>query len=72
VVPGRFDQQPAGVVLPVLVIEPWLRLAPLECPVGTSPRNAPMLEPVNRDQSPTSTVRPNAVSVDTPAGSTAG
>src|SRR5660397_179172 len=53
-------------VFPVLVIEPWLRLPPLECSAGTRPRNAPMLEPVNLDQSPTSTVNPNAVNVDTP------
>jgi hypothetical protein len=53
-------------VFPVLVIEPWLRLPPLECSVGTRPRNAPILEPVNRVQSPTSTANPNAVNVDTP------
>ena len=65
-VPRRLDQQPAGVGVPGLVIEPWLRLPPLECSVGTSPRNAPILEPVNRVQSPTSTANPNAVNVDTP------
>jgi len=53
-------------VFPALVIEPWLRLAPEERSVGTSPRNAPMVLPVNRVQSPTSTASPNAVNVDTP------
>jgi hypothetical protein len=53
-------------MLPALVIEPWLRRSPLEFSVGTRPRYAPMLEPVNRSQSPISTARANAVSVDTP------
>jgi hypothetical protein len=48
------------------VIEPWLRLAPLEDSVGTSPRNAPIVAPVNRCQSPISTASPNAVKVETP------
>ena len=64
--PRLHDLRRRAWVFPVLVIEPWLRLPPLECSVGTRPRNAPMLEPVNLDQSPTSTVNPNAVNVDTP------
>jgi hypothetical protein len=37
-VPSSLDQQSSGVLLPVLVIEPWLREAPEEDSVGTSPR----------------------------------
>lgn len=38
VMPRRFDQQPPGVTVPVLVIPPWVRRPPLECSVGTNPR----------------------------------
>ena len=49
-----------------MVIEPWERDCPEEDSVGTNPRYAPMLAPVSRSQSPTSTANPNAVSVQTP------
>ena len=65
-VPCGFDQQPAGVTIPVLVIEPCERDCPEECSVGTSPKNAPMVEPVNRCQSPISTANPNPVNVEMP------
>ncbi len=53
-------------VLPVLVIDPCERDAPEEDSVGTRPRNAPIVDPVNRCQSPISTARPNAVRVEIP------
>jgi hypothetical protein len=40
VMPGRLDQQSSGMVLPVLVIEPWLRRPPLDCSLGTKPSQA--------------------------------
>jgi hypothetical protein len=49
-----------------LVIPPNERICPEEYSVGTSPRNAPIVRPVNRCQSPTSTVNANAVSVEIP------
>ena len=36
--PGRFDEQPAGVALPAFVIEPWRRRVPEDFSLGTSPR----------------------------------
>ena len=66
VVTGGLDQQPAGVVLPVLVIEPWERDWPEEDSVGTSPTNAPMVAPVNLCQSPISTASAKPVSVEMP------
>jgi hypothetical protein len=50
-------------VLPVLVIEPWLRRCPLESSLGISPTKQPMLLPVNRCQSPISTASANAANV---------
>ena len=52
--------------LPVLVIGPWLREAPEECSLGTSPTKEPMELPVNRCQSPISTASANPVKVATP------
>jgi len=49
-----------------LVIPPCDLDPPEEYSVGTKPKYAPMLRPVNRRQSPISTANPNAVSVDTP------
>lgn len=57
VVPGGLDEQSLRAwVLPVLVIEPWTRVAPEECSEGTSPMNEPIVLPVNRWKSPISTV----------------
>jgi hypothetical protein len=58
VVPGSFDQEPADMVLLVLVIDPCTRDVPEECSDGTSPTKAPMLLPVNRCQSPLLTASP--------------
>jgi hypothetical protein len=49
-----------------LVIDPSERDCPELDSDGVRPTNAPMLEPVNRCQSPISTASPNTVSVDTP------
>ena len=49
-----------------MVIDPWERDCPEEDSVGTKPRYAPILEPVRRSQSLTSTANPNAVSVAIP------
>jgi hypothetical protein len=66
VVPGALDRSRRAWVVPVLVIDPWTRWVPLECSAGTSPRSAPILAPVNRSPSPTSTASPNAVNTPTP------
>ena len=47
-----------------MVIDPCTREDPEEYSDGTSPTKEPMELPVNRCQSPISTARANAVSVD--------
>lgn len=46
--------------------QPRDRAAPEVCSDGSRPRYAPILEPVNRFLSPTSTANPKAVRVETP------
>ncbi len=48
------------------MIAPRDFVAPLESSEGTSPTNAPIVRPESRCQSPISTARANAVSVETP------
>ncbi len=68
VVPGGFDEQPAGVTVAGLGDRPLdAGLLPEEYSVGVRPTNAPMVLPVNRCQSPISTASANPVRVLTPA-----
>jgi len=53
-------------VFPVLVIDPCDRDWPEECSLGTNPTNAPIVDPVNRVQSPISTANPNPVRTEIP------
>ncbi len=53
-------------MLPVLVIDPWARDWPEEYSLGTSPMKDPMVLPVNRSQSPTSTANASPVRVPIP------
>ena len=67
VVPGRLDQQPAGVGVAGLGDRALRPGSPRRsAPMGTSPRKEPMVAPVNRCQSPISTASANPVSVETP------
>jgi hypothetical protein len=59
VMPGCFDQQPAGVPVAGLGDRPCTRDCPEENSEGTSPTNEPMLFPVNRSQSPITTAQAN-------------
>jgi hypothetical protein len=64
--PGRLDQKPSGMAIAGLVIVPSRRCSPLECSLGTRPRNAPSACGRKRVQSPSSTVNASAVNVETP------
>ena len=65
VMPGSLDHRRAW-VLPVLVIEPCDLDWPEEFSLGTKPTKDPIVDPLNRCQSPISTASPNPVRVEIP------
>ena len=66
VMPGSLDHSRRAWVFPVLVIEPCDLDWPEELSLGTKPTKDPIVDPLNRCQSPISTASPNPVRVEIP------